>query len=399
MKTKYLVLITDGMADYPLEEISGKTPLEEAKTKNLDFLAKKSIVGLVKTVSDDLYPGSDIANLSILGYNPKVYYTGRAPLEAFGRNIKLNKTDVAYRCNLVYIENNIMKDFSANHISSEEAKELILALNENLLDENIKFYSGVSYRNLMIWKNGEENIKTTPPHDIQGENIKKFLPEGEKAEILISIMEKAKEILKNHPVNLKRISENKYPANYIWLWGQGKTPNFPSFKEKYNLSGVIISAVDLVKGLGKALGLDLIEVEGATGFIDTNYEGKIEAAISALKRGYDFALVHVEAPDECGHIGDLFLKIKAIEDIDKRIVKKIINSINFFERIKVLILPDHPTPIKIRTHTNDPVPFLIYDSKNEKENKINTFCEKEAKALGVFINSGEDLMKIFIENE
>lgn len=379
---KYLILLGDGMADYKIKELNNKTPLEYANTPNMDRLAS-GIVGLFKTVPDGMPPGSDVANLSAIGYNPKEIYTGRAPIEALAKDILLDKDDVAYRCNFVTIENDIMKDFSASHISSDNAKMLINLLNSQLKLEDIRFFAGVSYRNLMVWKNGKTDF-TTPPHDITDKNILEYLPKGEAKDELIKIMQMAKEILKD-PINTTK-------ANAIWLWGEGKAPKAPSYKEVYGIEGAVISAVDLMKGIGKMLGLSTPYIEGATGFIDTNYEGKINAAYEALK-SKGFAYVHIEAPDEAGHMGDLDLKIKAIELFDKKIVGPALDIAGEFE-LKIACLPDHPTPISLKTHTSDPVPFAVW--KGEKGNK--KYCESMGKD-GLFIDSGRNFGKLFFERK
>jgi 2,3-bisphosphoglycerate-independent phosphoglycerate mutase len=375
---KYLILLGDGMADYKIKELGNKTPLEYANTPNMDRLASGT-VGLFKTVPDGMPPGSDVANLSAIGYNPKEIYTGRAPIEALAKDIMLEEDDVAYRCNFVTIENDIMKDFSASHIDSNDAKKLIDLLNEQLKLDNIKFFAGVSYRNLMIWKNGKTD-STTPPHDITDKNIQAYLPKGQAKDELIKIMQMAKEILKN-PINTTK-------ANAIWLWGEGKAPKAPSYKEVYGIEGSVISAVDLMKGIGKMLGLSTPYIEGATGFIDTNYEGKINAAYDALK-SMGFAYVHIEAPDEAGHMGDLDLKIKAIELFDKKIVGPALDMTDEFE-LKIACLPDHPTPISLKTHTNDPVPFAVWTG--EKGSK--KYCELMGKD-SLFVENGQEFGKLF----
>ncbi|AHF96563.1 phosphoglycerate mutase [Desulfurella acetivorans A63] len=378
---KYLILLGDGMADYKIKELDNKTPLEYANTPYMDKLASGT-VGLLKTVPDGLPPGSDVANLSAIGYNPKQIYTGRAPIEALAKNIALGPDDVAYRCNFVTIENDIMKDFSASHISSDDAKKLIDLLNEQLKLDNIKFFAGVSYRNLMVWKNGKTD-STTPPHDITDKNINDYLPKGEARNELIKIMQMAKEILKN-PIN-------NTSANAIWLWGEGKAPKAPSYREIYGIDGAVISAVDLMKGIGKLLKLETPYVEGATGFIDTNYDGKMKAAYNALKE-LGFAYVHIEAPDEAGHMGDLELKIKAIELFDKNIAAPAIEFAKEFD-LKIACLPDHPTPISLKTHTSDPVPFAIWHGQSGSKK----YCEDLGK-IGIFLENGTEFGKFFFKD-
>jgi len=398
---KYIIIIGDGMADRPLKQLGGKTPLQVAYTPNMDSLAKKGILGIVKTIPDGFSAGSDIANLSILGYDPKKYYSGRAPLEAASMGIKLSEEDVAYRCNLVTIKNEIMQDYSAGHITTNEAAELIKAIDDSIGSgsDKIKFYPGVSYRHIMLWKEGKINIKCVPPHDILDKNIKEYLPKGEGEEVLISVMEKAANILKTHPVNKRRISEGKSEANSIWLWGQGKKPVMPTFKEKYNITGALVSAVDLTKGLGIYAGFEILNVPGITGYIDTNYYAKAEYSLDALLR-HDLVYIHVEAPDETGHIGDYKLKIKAIEDFDELLIGAILKGAEIFEKFKILLMPDHPTPVEVRTHTDEPVPFVIYDSENEKNNPIEGFSEsiKDMKDI-LNIKQGYKLMDYFLKKD
>ncbi|MCD6133712.1 MAG: cofactor-independent phosphoglycerate mutase [Deltaproteobacteria bacterium] len=366
---KYFILLCDGAADEPLKELGGKTPLEYAHTENMDRIAG-GFTGMVRNVPEGMEPASDIANMSILGYDPKKYYTGRAPLELAARNIPLKENDVAYRCNFVTIENEVMKDYSAGHLSTGESEKLIAVLN-NSTDPGWQFFSGVGYRNLLVWENGEV-IPTTPPHNISGKHILPFLPKGK----LLMVMKKMHPILENHPVNLRRREKGLNEANYIWLWGGGKKPSIPSFREKFKKTGAMISAVDLMKGIARLIGFKVIDVKGATAFIDTNYKGKVEAAFKALEE-VDLSFIHVEAPDEAGHLGDVELKIRAIELFDKEVVKRVLDFSQDRE-VKILLLPDHPTPITLRTHTADPVPFAIWDSRKDK-NKKGLFNEKSGK--------------------
>lgn len=397
---KYIVIVPDGAADYPLEELGGLTPLQAARTPNMDWLACHGLTGSVKNIPQGFSPGSDVANLSILGYDPKVYYTGRAPLEAVSMGLNLSKNDVAYRCNLVTLKvldkNKIfMEDYSAGHISSEEAKILIEEIDRKLGSDNLRFYPGVSYRHIMLWKDGSDEVECTPPHDITGKEISMYLPIGKNSKFLKDLIFKSMDILKDHQINKKRVSEGKRPANSIWLWGQGRTPMLPKFQEKYGISGALISAVDLTKGLGILAGFHIINVPGATGWIDTNYEGKVDYALNALER-VDFVYIHIEAPDEAGHQGDYKLKIKAIEDIDSIVIKKILDEApRKFKEFKILLLPDHPTPIKLRTHTDEPVPFVIYDS-NRTEKKNREFSEEILKSPDIQIEDGYKLMNLFI---
>jgi len=399
---KYIVVVPDGAADYPLEELGGKTPLQIAHTPNMDFLASHGIAGSVKNIPHGFQPGSDVANLSILGYDPRVYYTGRAPLEAVSMGLVLSKNDVAYRCNLVTLKFSdkkqiFMEDYSAGHITSEEAKILIEEIDKKLGSNTLKFYPGISYRHIMLWKGGTEDVECTPPHDITGKDISRYLPIGRNANLLKELIFKSMEILREHPVNRKRVSEGKKPANSIWLWGQGKTPNLPTYQEKYRLTGALISAVDLAKGIGILAGLHVINVPGATGWIDTNYAGKAEYGLNALER-VDFVYLHIEAPDEAGHQGDYKLKIKAIENIDSIVVGKILDEASKrFKEFKILILPDHPTPVKVRTHTTEPVPFVIYDSRNA-EKKDRKFSEEILAAPDIKIEDGYKLMDLFLSD-
>lgn len=383
---KFIVVLADGASDHPVPELGGKTPLEVADKPNIDRLAYEGICGWTRNVPEGMPPGSDVAILSVLGFNPRLFYTGRAPLEAASMGIELEDSDVAYRCNLVRVEDGVMKDYSAGHISTEDAKEVINLLNEKLASEKIRFYPGVSYRHLMVWKDGSDAPECTPPHDITGKPIKEFLPKGEGADVLLELMEGSREILKEHP-----------KTNMIWLWGQGKRPKLPRFEEVYGLKGAVISAVDLVKGIGTLLGLEVLNVPGVTGYIDTNYEGKAEYAIDYLKSGGDFVFIHVEAPDEAGHNRDVKAKIKAIEDIDEKIVGRILNWIEE-EGIdaRMLVLPDHPTPLEIGTHTDEPVPYVMWKSKMKIKGK-DRFCERELEYLKEFtLEEGFRLMSIFL---
>jgi len=363
---KYVVLLGDGMADEPLEELGGRTPLEVASTPHMDKMAQEGICGWVRTVPPGLPPGSDVANLSVLGFDPATYYTGRAPLEAASMGVEMGPDDVAYRCNLVTVRDGIMEDYSAGHISSEEAAQLIEALRGALGDGEFSFYPGVSYRHLLLWKGGVNGLETTPPHDISGRPIREYLPKGEGAERLLALMERSREVLAAHPVNKRRIEEGKNPATMIWLWGQGRRPTLPAFRDVYGLRGAVISAVDLMRGLAVLLGMEPIEVPGATGYLDTNYEGKARAALDFLQEGGDLVYLHIEAPDEAGHQGDVKAKIRAIEDIDSRVLPLLLEAAYSSEEpFNILLLSDHPTPITIKTHTADPVPFVIWRSHQE----------------------------------
>ena len=400
---KYLVMLCDGMADYPIDSLDGKTPLEAADTPCMDKLAANSTVGLIKTVADGMKPGSDVANLSVLGYDPKIYYTGRSPLEAGSIGIDMKKTDVSLRCNLVTLtdeknyEDKTIIDYCAGDISTEEAAELIKFLAEKLDSDEFKFYSGVSYRHCLIWNNGTLDIGVmTPPHDITGKPIKEYVPKHPNAQKLYALMKKSYDLLKNHPINAARVQRGLRPANSIWLWGEGVRANLDDFREKFGLSVSMISAVDLLKGIGKFSNMKVVNVEGATGYIDTNFKGKADAAISEFKNGQDFVYIHVEAPDECGHRNETDNKVKAISMIDKLILTPVVAELEKMGDFKVLVTPDHPTPLSLKTHTNDPVPFLIYDSR-KKIKGVSAFSEKSAKTTGIFIEHGPELMTQFVK--
>jgi len=391
---KYIFLVGDGMQDLPLADLGERTPLEVAKIPNMDYIAKNGKVGWVRTIPPSLPPGSDIAIMSLLGYNPKEFYTGRGPLEAVNLGIDLKENEVAFRCNLVTVEDGIMVDYSAGHISSQEAKVLIDFLNEKLSTEYIHFYPGVSYRHIMVAKDIGEDLLCTPPHDIMGKRIDKFLPKGKDREIIMELMESSQKILKNHEINQVRIDLKENPANMIWLWGQGKRPNLPKFFEKYKLKGNVISAVDLIKGLGKIIGLEPLYVEGATGYYDTNYLGKAKEALKALEEK-DFVFIHVEAPDEAGHNGDLREKISVIEKIDFFILGTILKEMKDKD-FRILVSSDHPTPLSLRTHTALPVFFAMYGKGVEKDG-VEKFNERSAQESDWRIEEGYKLMDYFIK--
>ena len=399
---KYVVIIGDGMADYAVEDLGGKTPLMLAKTPHMDWMAKHGEVGLVRTIPAGFNPGSEIANLSIFGYDPFRYYTGRGPLEAASLGVKLEPDDIAFRCNLVTLQfdgtKTFMEDFAAGHITNEEAKEIILDLDKEIGSKEIRFYPGVSYRHLMVMKDGAakfsnlEKLELTPPHDIIGREISPFLPKGNQGDPVLSLMDGSRPLLKDHPVNLNRKARGLRPANSIWLWGQGRSPRMITLKERFGLEGYVISAVHLLKGIGILAGLEALEVPGATGYFDTNYDGKAQYALRGLKEK-DFVYLHVEAPDEAGHMGDLRLKIEAIETFDEKIVGAILKGMKDFERYKVLVLPDHPTPLSVRTHTADPVPYVIYSNdKGSKNASVESFDEFSAGKSGIFIEKGFELI-------
>lgn len=396
-------MLCDGMADEPVEALGNVTPMEKADKPCMNSLAAKGEVGMVKTVADGLKPGSDVANLSVLGYEPAKYYSGRSPLEAASIGIDLKDTDVTLRCNLVTLsdeedyEKKTIIDYCADDISTEDARVLVEYIQENLGTEIFKFYPGVSYRHCLVWSNGNPNPgELTPPHDITGRVITEYIPKGEYTVELYELMKKSYELLKNHPLNLKRIENGKRPANSIWLWGEGTKPLLDDFSDKFGKKGSMISAVDLLKGIAICAGMNSVDVDGATGYIDTDFDGKCKAAIEEFKNGADFVYVHVEAPDECGHRGETENKVKSIELIDKHILGPVTEFLRGYDDFAVLVCPDHPTPLSIRTHSSNPVPYLIYDSKNEVDSKVENFCEKEAENTGNFIEKGFTMMNYFL---
>lgn len=401
---KYLVVLCDGMADTPNAALNGKTPMECANKPNMDALAKNAEVGMCRTVAAGLKPGSDVANLSVMGYDPAVCYTGRSPLEAASIGVDLKPTDVALRCNTVTLsseenyEDKTMVDYCAGDISTEEAHKIIETVEKELGSDIYKFYGGVSYRHCLVVDNGTTNLgNMTPPHDISGRVIGEYLSKSENAAPLIDLMKKSYEILKNHPVNIERRKKGLHEANSIWLWGEGRRPQLENFKEKNGVSGCVVSAVDLLKGIGICAGMETPEVEGATGYIDTNFEGKTQAGIDAFKRGTDLVYLHFEAPDECGHRGEAQNKVKAIEMIDSRVLTKMLEYLNGCgDDYRILIMPDHPTPLETMTHSSSPVPFLIYDSR-KKENGVSSFTEKNAAETGEFVEHGPDIMNMLLE--
>jgi len=400
---KYVVLLGDGMADYPTSMLGGKTPLQCAFTPFLDQIAAEGTLGLLDTIPAGFTPGSDVANLSVLGYDPAQTYTGRGPLEAASMGIGLGPNDIAYRCNLVTIGQKdtpeaFMDDFTAGHISTKEARDIILSINKQIGSSQFQFFPGVGYRHLFVWRYASSSPVTTPPHDIPGKAIAPYLPHGECAEEVNSLMQKAGEILRSYPINIQRQSLGKKQANSIWLWGQGKKPQVVPLTQKYNLKGGMISAVDLLNGIGVIAGLKVISVEGATGYIDTNYEGKARAALDAL-RFMDFIFVHLEAPDEMGHEGNAAGKIQAIELFDEKIVGPILNNIGSFGDYRILVLSDHPTPLDLKTHVGDPSPFAVLSSRKD-ENKAAGFPFNEiaARESSILISPGHLLMEKFIQD-
>jgi 2,3-bisphosphoglycerate-independent phosphoglycerate mutase len=406
---KHVVIVGDGMADYPVEGLNGKTPLMAAKTPHMDWLARHGEMGLVRTVPDGFTPGSEIANLSIFGYDPSRYYTGRGPLEAASLGVELKANDIAFRCNLITLQCQgdkvLMDDFSAGHISDDEAKRIITDLDKVVGTDDTRFYPGVSYRHLMVSRNGAskysnlEGLKLIPPHDITGREISPFLPQlhgGVEEDRILFLMNESRKFLKNHPVNLDRAAKSLKPANSIWLWGQGRSPQMVTLKEQFGIEGYVISAVPLIKGIGILAGLEVLEVPGATGYFDTNYDGKAQYALRSL-REKDFVYVHVEAPDEAGHMGDLRLKIESIEAFDEKIVGAILKGMSDFGGYRLLVLPDHPTPLSVRTHTADPVPYVIYSTEDRgKQASVEGFDEYSAKQSGILIEKGFELIKRFL---
>ncbi len=401
---KYLILLSDGMAGWPLKELHDKTTLEAANTPNMNKLAANGEIGLVATTPEGMEPGSDVTNMGLFGYDPKKYYTGRAPLEALSMGIELGDNDVAFRCNLVnllHYEGRVyMHDYSAGHITTEEGNRLIKDFNKLLNLENIKFFPGISYRNIMVCYNCPEHIANTklyPPHDIIGKEVKNYLPENWGESEIVWLMTQSQTFFHQHEVNKKRLEQEKLPANSIWLWGQGKKPAIPLFKDKFSISGGVIAAVDLIKGIGVAAGLEIKDIEGATGYIDTNYKGKADGALELLEK-HDFIFLHVEAADESGHEGNIENKIKAIEFFDEKIVGYLIDRLaSKFGEFKLLITPDHPTPIEKRTHVADPVPFILYSSKNGFSKKGINFSEKEAEKSKIFYNAAYKLTESLLK--
>ena len=400
---KYIVVLGDGMADYDVAEFGGKTILDVANKPNMDYMAAHGELGLVKTVADGMKPGSDVANLSVMGYDTKKSYSGRSPLEAASIGVSLKDTDVTFRTNLVTLsddenyEDKTMIDYSAGEITTDEARELIEAVNKELHTDIHNFFAGISYRHLLVWDNGSTNVTLTPPHDISGRKITEYLPKGDGADILLEMMKKSVKILREHPVNKKRIEQGKKPATSIWPWGEGTKPQLEDFYNKFGKKASVISAVDLIKGIAILAGMNSIDVEGANGNHDTNYKGKADAAFWALTEdGSDFVYLHLEGPDECGHRGEADNKKYAVEMIDEKVIGYLKDKLEKAGiEYKMMILPDHPTPIKLKTHVSDPVPYIIYDSRNEIENK-RVYNEKSAQDTGVYVEQGYTLMEKFL---
>ena len=401
---KYVVVLYDGMADYPVPALGGKTPMMVAKKPNLDSLAQRGEVGLIRTVAPGLKPGSDVANMSVMGFDPMKYYTGRSPLEAASIGIDMKPTDVSLRCNLVTLseddkpyEEKTIEDYCADDISTEEAQELIDAVQKELGSDTFHFYTGVSYRHCLIWRGGTTDLGAmTPPHDITGKVITEYLSKSENAKPLIEMMKKSYDILKDHPVNQKRKAAGRRPANSIWLWGEGTRPAMGKFEEIYGIKGGVVSAVDRIKGIGRCAGMEVADVPGATGYIDTNFEGKANAALDLLTRN-DLVYIHFEAPDECGHRNEPENKVKAIELIDQKVLPILFNGLAQYDDYKIMCLPDHPTPIVTRTHASDPVPFVIYRKSREIEGVV-TINEETAKVTGIYIDFGPGIMEHFLKD-
>ena len=401
---KYLVVIPDGMAEEKIETLGNITPMQKAHKPCMDELAKKSLIGTVSNVPEGMVPESDTANMAILSFDPKVFSKGRSPLEAMSMGLEMTPTQTAYRCNVVTLteggeyEDKIILDHSADEITTAEADELIKTLEKELGTDYRKFYTGVSYRHCILWENGDDKYNFMRPHDILGKRIGEYLPKAEDggAEFL-EIMKKSYGILNHHPVNEARRARGLKPANSIWLWSPGKKPQLPSFSNKWGLKGAVISAVDLIKGIGICAGMKSFDVEGATGNVHTNYDGKAQAAINAFKDGYDYVYVHVEGPDECGHRAELENKVLSVELIDQKILAPVHEYLKGCgENYKIMVLPDHPTPIRIRTHSIDPVPFMIYDSRKDADG-VECFCEESATAKNNYVANGYTLMDILVK--
>ncbi|HOV78664.1 MAG TPA: cofactor-independent phosphoglycerate mutase [Bacillota bacterium] len=399
---KYLVLIGDGMADEKIVELGGKTPIQYANTPNMDRIAAKGTLGMAATVPEGFPPGSDVANLSVMGYDPRLYYSGRSPLEAASIGVELDDDDVAFRCNLVTLseeevyEEKTMVDYSSDEITSQESGVLIREVNARLGNDALHFYPGFGFRHLLVWKGGPDGSRLTPPHDISGRVIGPHLPEGEGAETLTRLMKESNKFLPGHAVNAKRKESGLRPANSVWFWGKGKKPAMPGFYDKYRVSGSVISAVDLIKGIGIYAGLDVVELEGVTGTVHTNYRGKVRAALEEFDKGRDFVYVHVEAPDAASHRGELDTKIRAIEMVDEMLGMLLEGLDRRFKNYRVMLLPDHPTPLATLTHSDSPVPFVVYTKGLDKKNENAAYDEEAAEKTGFIIKNGHELMDYFI---
>lgn len=400
---KHLVILADGMADYKIKELGEKTPLQYARTPNMDSWAKTSRIGLVSTIPANFPPGSDVANLSVLGYDPSRYYSGRSPLEAVSMGVEMADTDLALRCNLVTLsaENDYaaktMIDYSSGEISSSESARIIQTLQERLNSSDFGFFPGISYRHLLVWRGARnKQVMLTPPHDISDRVIGEYLPGGTDAEVLLALMQQSVEILADHPVNIKRVAAGQKPANAIWFWGEGHKPALITFQQRYGLKGSVIAAVDLVKGLGLCAGLNPVKVPGATGGIETDFAGKARAALDELKRGQDFVYLHIESPDEAGHQGSISKKIWSIEQIDSQVLALVREELDELSDIRIMLLPDHPTPIALKTHSREAVPFMIYDPRKPFTEGPGVYNEEAARA-GLYVDEGHKLMDLFIQ--
>jgi len=394
---KYIVILMDGAADTPVPELGGMTPLEAAKKPHIDMLARRGEMGMVTTVPENLPPGSDVANLSVFGYDPQKYYTGRSPLEAASIGVPLLLTDTTFRANLVTLseeenyEDKTMVDYSSDEISTEEAHQLIDAVNQALKTDDYEFFGGISYRHLMVWHEKENQFSLTPPHDISDKVVGPYLPEDKT---ILSLMKKSYDILKNHPVNLERVKKGLHPANSLWIWGNGTKPNLDTYQQRFGIKGAVISAVDLIKGIGRCAELEVIEVPGATGTVHTNFDGKAEAAICALKKGADFIYVHLEGADEAGHRREIENKVLSIEKIDSKIVAPILSYLEETgEEYHMLVMPDHPTPLAIKTHTSDPIPYILFRSKEKNALENRRYTEQDAKETGIYQPFGHLLIQ------
>ena len=397
---KYIILQGDGMADYPLEALGGKTPLEAARTPNMDWLAAHGVYGIAHVIPEGFPPGSDVGNMSIMGYDPAVYHTGRSPLEAASMGVALGPNDIAFRCNLVTLggggKETFMEDFTSGHISTDEAADLIRDLDRELGGNGIEFFPGVSYRHLMVWRNGKEKMETTPPHDITDQKTAVYMPKGDGAERLLLMMAGSQRILAEHPVNKKRQANGYRRATSIWLWGQGRAPQLPPLTKRFGIRGGVISAVDIIHGLGVYAGLERIDVPGITGFLDTNYVGKGDYALRSLEKN-DLVFVHVEATDEAGHMGDVEKKIQALEDFDEKVVGTVLKGLALRNDYRILLMPDHPTAIELKTHVSDPVPFVLFSAEAPQNNGNVGYNEKDAVATGIVVKKAHRLMEALIE--
>ncbi len=392
--TKHIICLGDGMADHPISELDNKTPLEVAKTPNIDFISKQGCLGMVDTVPQGFNPGSDVANMGILGFDPALYYTGRGPIEAASLNVKCDQDDIIFRCNLVTLNDSIMTDFTSGHITTEESTQLINELNDAFSGTSIRFISGVSYRHIMIAPASFLELKTVAPHDYIDQDISSLWPQGKRMDTFKEIIDQANTVLRKSAVNKNRLNNNQKVANSIWPWSQGRYPNMESFYSKYQKTGGIVTAVDLLKGLGCLINLETPTVPGATGFIDTNYANKVSAAKKILDE-HDFCYIHIEAPDEAGHMGDAHLKIKAIEDFDLNVVGPMLDYMKYQPDSVIMVLPDHPTPCNIKTHTHEPVPFCFYHSSYSSGSQL-PYTEKTGKTTQVMHSTPWDLLRTFL---